>query len=393
MDSIEAVIEENGLFMRRRDLRAHGFSDVRIRRALHAGRIIRVRQGHYSIPSAPADAIKAVRVGGRLTGISALKSYGHWSPRTDRLHVVVPSDARGLRSETDMRARRPRFDEEEDGEKDASTRAGIGANGVERAVGADSPVGVGKGKKKKWTKKKKRCAVSWTDDARLNRSPSPWRVSVVDALVHVLCTADRTTAIVCLDAALNAQNETQRKRGNREGITEADLDAIFARAPARVQAWRADVDGRAQSGYETEFRLSCKEEGIAFVPQGAVPGVGHHDGQIGPHCFVEINSVAHHLNRKQFELDHERQSVSAVWGNRVLSFTNKLIAEQWALCVGAMRQAIAEDAALSKTTEIWRATPSQPDRARSVAQNVRRFAGRRHSGSRQPSGLSRAVPA
>jgi hypothetical protein len=108
---------------------------------------------------------------------------------------------------------------------------------------------------------------------------------------------------------------------------------------------------------------------------------------------VEINSVAHHLNRKQFELDHERQSVSAVWGNRVLSFTNKLIADQWALCVGAMRQAIAEDAALSKTTEVWRATPSQPDRARSVARNVRRFGGRRHSGSRQPSGLSRAAPA
>ncbi|WP_308468150.1 type IV toxin-antitoxin system AbiEi family antitoxin domain-containing protein [Rathayibacter soli] len=333
MLSIPAAIRKNGLFQRRRDLLALGYSDFQIRKELHAGRIIRVRQGHYSLPDAVPDALKAVRIGGRLTGLSALKTYGHWAPKTDKLHVVVPSDARALRSATDKQVRFSTLKKE----------------------------------------KAKQFAISWTDDATLSRSPSPWRVSVVDALVHVLRTADRETAIVCLDSALNVQQRTDEGKSHLEGISPAQLDEVFARAPARVQPWRADVDGRAQSGGETKFRLACEEAGIHFVPQSPVPGVEHHDGRIGPHTYVELNSVEHHLNVEQFEEDHRRQAQSTLWGNRVLNFTNKQVKDDWDFCLDVMSQALAEDAALTKSTEVCRGGPPMRGRSRRGAENPRRF--------------------
>ncbi|HEY5223775.1 MAG TPA: type IV toxin-antitoxin system AbiEi family antitoxin domain-containing protein [Microbacteriaceae bacterium] len=339
MLSIPAAIRKNGLFQRRRDLLALGYSDFRIRKDLRAGRIIRVRQGHYSVPDAVPAAIKAVRIGGRLTGLSALKTYGHWVPKTDKLHVVVPSDARALRSATDKQVRFATLNK----------------------------------------KKAKKISISWTDDAKVSRSPCPWRVSVIDALVHVLCTADRETAIICLDSALNVQRRADEGKSHLEGIRQVQLAEIFAQAPARVQPWRADVDGRAQSGGETKFRLACEEAGIHFVPQSPVPDVEHHDGQIGPHTYVELNSVKHHVNVEQFEEDHRRQAQSTIWGNRVLNFTNKQVADDWDFCLEVMWQALAEDAALTKTTDVWRGGPPMRDRSRGGADNPRRFVNDRPS--------------
>ena len=294
MRSLTRDILDHGLFVKRAALRARGWSDGHLRGEVNRGTVVRVRKGWYSVPLAPPSAVEAFRIGGRLAGLSCLKSYGIWTPTTGRLHVSVPSAARGLRRPTDMRARLDVLD------------------GV-------------------------RCRVTWSDDAIDGRGDCVWRTSVHEALVHILNNHDRVTAIVCLDAALHSAQE------NGVGIILDDLGWIFARALLRVQSWRDEVDGRAAAGGETEFRLKALAVGIPFVPQPFVSGVGHLDGQIGPSTFVEIEGKDWHDDPIAFEVDRERDLLVASQNGRTLRFSYALLRKQWGLCVRAMVTALEYD--------------------------------------------------
>lgn len=324
MRSLPKDIAELGLFVKRAVLLSRGWSDRDLRRAVNQGTILRIRKGWYSVPSAPRFAAEAFRIGGRLAGLSCLSTWGIWTPETRKIHVTVPDAARGLRRPTDMRAP---FD---------------------RADGH-------------------RYRVTWNDAATDRHASFRWRTSVIDALVHVLENHDRVTSIVCLDAALHSRRE------GGAGIVESDLDEIFARAPQRVQAWRSQVDGRAGSGGETEFRLLALEAGIPFVPQPFVAGVGFLDGQIGPSVFVEVDGAHWHDNPEAFAVDRERDILVAGKNGRVLRFSYPLFRRKWQLCAAAMANALADDYRLAKQTEFpafpWRMQPrpaSRPPRPADV---------------------------
>jgi hypothetical protein len=302
MRSMAVDIATGGLFVKRAQLLAMGYTRTAVQTELNAGRIIRVRKGWYTLPNAPVAAVQAWRIGGRLTGLSALRTYGIWIPTTRRLHVTVPIDARALRQPTDMRTRLAPHD-------------GI------------------------------RCRVTWTDRASDRRSPNVWRTSVVDSLVHIVNNHDRVTSIICLDAALHARRE------NGNGIAESDLDEIFARAPRRALSWRNEIDGRAEAGGETEFRLAARAAGIPFVPQAVIKGVGRYDGQIGPSTFVEIDGADTHNNAMAFEVDRERDVLVASMNGRALRFSYALYRKRWDVCERAMRNALDDDYGRARNTD------------------------------------------
>jgi very-short-patch-repair endonuclease len=74
-------------------LRDLGLDDRRIAAAIRDGRLVRLRRGRYCEPDAPADVMAAVRVGGALSCVSALRHHGAWVLERDELHVRV---ARGV---------------------------------------------------------------------------------------------------------------------------------------------------------------------------------------------------------------------------------------------------------------------------------------------------------
>ncbi|MDY7542800.1 MULTISPECIES: hypothetical protein [unclassified Cryobacterium] len=310
MGTLTADIVGLGLFAKRAWLRDRGWGDGVLRGAVLRGEIVRVRKGWYTVPWAPPSAVEAVRIGGRLTGLSALRSYGLWTPQTRKLHVAVPVAARGLRQPGDMRA-----------------RLNVGDSNIR---------------------------VTWTEEPNPRRGPFVWRTSLTDTLVHILCTHDRVTAIVCIDAALHGAREHQI------GITEEDLDVIFARAPRRTRSWRSEVDGRAEAGGETEFRLKCLHAGIPFVPQPVVVGVGRLDGQIGPSTFVEVDGEEWHNDSAAFEADRERVLAVVARNGRTLRFSYKLMRHKWELCERAMRCSLVDDYQLSRVTGF----PAFPGRMR-----------------------------
>jgi very-short-patch-repair endonuclease len=278
-----------------------------LRQALALKRIFRVRHGWYSVPDAPEAGIRAVRVGGRLTGLSALESYGLGVPRAAALHVAVRATASRLRSPADRSARLTR------------------------------PASV---------------TVHWTDTGA---GGSPWRASVADALLVVLTTEGRDVSVAACSAVLRAR-----------AITEAALDRVFSAAPARVRRWRTLVSSLDESHGETFARLWLTDAGIPCEQQAVVPGVGRIDFRLGEHLYLEVDG-GQHGTPEGWEHDHDRDVALAAAGGRALRVTYRQLLGAWPAVLAAIERALADDAALAARRLRHPYRPrAQPKRRRSA---------------------------
>jgi hypothetical protein len=295
-------------------LLALGYTDGSIRAALGERRIFRVRQGWYSVPDAPEPALRAVRVGGRLTSISALESYGIPVPRRPGTHIAVRATAARLRSTRDRRSRLA-------GEPDVR--------------------------------------IHWVD--RVASGDSRWRVPIDDALLQVLVDEPRDIAVACASLVMHFERWTDRR-----------MDAVFARAPRDVRAWRGLVSALDESHGETFFRLWATDSGLPVVQQVSRRGVGRLDFQVGPHTFVEIDGGQHDpawttTTSNSWENDHDRDTTMAITGDRVLRFTYRQLYGDFARVLLAVGRCRADDLALTaiRTRRPYRRKP-RPDRARGI---------------------------
>ena len=292
MHPVAAHLARVGNVARRRDLLAAGFTDAHLRSALGSHAVFRVRQGWYALPAMSDIAVRAIRVGGRLTGVAALRARGLFLPAQTRVDVAVPRTA--------SRLRRP-------GQRRQRLLPGDGIR------------------------------VNWVDPPRGGRAPSDWIATDEEALLCVLRRESRMVAIACCDGLLRYR-----------GWTGERLDEVFARAPERVQAWRCMVDGRSDSWGETDVRLRLRDAGIPLEPQPELPGIGRLDGRVSPNVYVEIDGAQHDENwsgesPSSFEHDHTRDLGVAVWGGRVIRITYAQLDSDWPLCLAAIEAAIAAD--------------------------------------------------
>lgn len=75
------------IFHRRRDLRAQGWTDRDLARAVAEGRLLRPRANAYLPSDAEGDVVDALALGGRLSCISELARWGVFVLAHDQLHV------------------------------------------------------------------------------------------------------------------------------------------------------------------------------------------------------------------------------------------------------------------------------------------------------------------
>jgi hypothetical protein len=294
MHDVRGYLQRNGPFARRADLLAAGFSDADIRRALVARQVFRVRHGWYALPGTPDVAVRAIRVGGRVTGIAALHSRGLYLPNRAIVDIAVPSTAAGLRRPQDRRARLAPGD------------------GVR---------------------------IRWIDSPRGQRAAADWRATDAEALAVVLATESRELAVAACDGLIRYRGWSRR-----------DIHRVFLVAPERVRAWEQLVDGRADSWGETFVRLGFHDAGMPFEPQAFVPGAGRLDGRVGPRTYVEVDGAQHDElwtadDDDWYGRDRERDAVVASLDGRVLRITYPMFRDHWALFLEAVRRAVAADVA------------------------------------------------
>ena len=335
MESIESRIRRSDWFLRRRDLLALGYTDAQIRSALATHSIFRVRQGWFSVPDAPENAVRAVRVGGRLTGVAALESYGLRVPRRSVVDVAVTANACRLRRPADRRAR------------------------LEPADGT---------------------RIHWIDGPP-SRHSSRWRVSVDDALLLVLCTEGRDVAVACASAVMRYLDWGW-----------ARLWAVFDQAPARVQVWRALVGDQDDAHGETFVRLWFGDAGVWCESQPRVANGRRLDFKVGPNTFVEIDGRQHDPDwtgegESTRPRDVETDIAVAAAGGTVLRFDYRMLATAWDHCLAAVTRAIADDVELVARRET---SPAVPRRTTTPRKQIAR-ASRKRRRSRRPDSRN-AVP-
>lgn len=130
-------------------LRAAGASSEQLTAAVRAGELRRIRTGIYALPTVSADAIAAVVARGRLSCVTAARTYGLWGGDDSRLHLQLARNAR------------------------AGPRAGPGDRSVRHWVPTEP-------------------------------HEELWRVTLADCLRSVARCADEETAIAVFDTAISA---------------------------------------------------------------------------------------------------------------------------------------------------------------------------------------------
>lgn len=92
MDRPEHLLRRHGGIATTRELDLSPTRQRAFARAVASGTVLRARRGVYAVRDAPAEVLRAARIGGRLTGVSALRHYGLWvppRPHQDELHVEM----------------------------------------------------------------------------------------------------------------------------------------------------------------------------------------------------------------------------------------------------------------------------------------------------------------
>lgn len=237
-----------------------------------------MRQGHYACPELPENEQRAVRVGGRLTGLSGARSYGIWSPRTPKLHIAVPSDARALRTAHDPRLR--------------------------LSAHRDPAL-----------------SVMWTDHGS---SGTRSRLSAAECLRQIARCEPAIVAFAATESAIH--------RGIISRAAARRL-ALFRHANS--------VDRFSESGGESLLKFRFLSKKIGFRQQVQIVGVGRVDFLIGPRLVVEVDGAEFHTSREAFEEDRRRDAVLASLGYRVLRFSYRQVEDNWREVLGAISAVLA----------------------------------------------------
>lgn len=264
------------------ELTAHGRSARWIAEQVRAGRLVPIRKGHFHLPGAPDQVVRAVRVGGLATGATGAAALGLWTPTDGRLTVAVPSTASRLRDPDD--ARRP--------------------------LTGDS------------------VRVHWTGEPMPQQTLLDRIAPVLVVLEHLLLTFAPVRALTAVDSALRERR-----------IRPAELAVLRDRLPAHLAGVLALADARAESGLETVARVLLQLAGFRVVPQVEIPGVGRVDLVVEGRLIVELDGQVWHAGK--FEEDRARDAVAARLGYRTLRFTYQQVMDEWPTVLAAISRALA----------------------------------------------------
>lgn len=304
MSSPVPVVRALGGIATRAQIVAAGLTGTDITSAVRRGELRRVRRAHYATAGAPRDAVDAVRVGGRLCGVSAARSYGLWAGFDEMVHVVVARNASRLR--------------------------------VIREHDAVTP-----------DRGDRQIELHWIDT---EPSRECWRVSLHDCLRQVVAWSDRETAMACLDTAIEAA-----------GITREELQAVFAAEPPTSRLRAAAAQPGCGSGYESIVVRRLRSIGLRIRQQVWIAGVGRVDGLIEDILVLEIDGLEHHFTREAFEEDRRRDAVLAGLGKPSIRLSTRRIRDEWDSCVADILAALRFQESLGRVGQGSRQPTSGDD--------------------------------
>ncbi|PJJ82189.1 hypothetical protein CLV85_1380 [Salinibacterium amurskyense] len=281
MMDVRELVDELGGLAQKQQLVARGVRDCDLTRAVRRGEVVRARQGWYSTAAESEPRLRAVRVGGRLTGVSAIADWGGWVLGDQPLHVSVVQNAARLRSPRNRR--RP-----------LSNHSGV--------------------------------RVHW-DPAEVNDQGTNWHVSVFDALKRTILDESLETAVAAVDWALHT--------GRIDGF---DFERLILALPLGKRKIRSWIDARCESLPESLARTRLRLHGHRVEIQIPV-GLKRIDLVVNGIVGLEIDGRQFHAHT--FEEDHLKAIEITIAGFHAMSISARMVFTQWELFLQGLDSAMA----------------------------------------------------
>jgi very-short-patch-repair endonuclease len=280
MALLSEIVDSLGGMAQKQQLVRRGAHDRDLTYAVRIGDVVRVRNGWYSTWDESRPELRAVRVGGRLTGISAIAADGGWVLGTHPLHVAINPNAARLRTQ-DNRHRKLKV----------------------KATGG--------------------VVLHWVARDGFDRGTAV-SVGLIDALERVVLDEEFEVAVAALDWALHTQQ-----------LDVVDFESLILRLPVERRGIRDWVDEKCESLPESLTRTRLRAAGYRVdiqVPLGDVQRIDLVvEGQIG----VEVDGEQHHVNR--FTYDRDKDVEITLDHKHALRPSAKMVFHDWprfALAVG-----------------------------------------------------------
>ena len=304
-----------------------GARDLDLTLAVRNGDVIRARQGWYTTLPETDPRVQAVRVGGRLTGISAIIQLGGWVLGSHPLHVSVHDNAARLRT---PRNRFVRFDHARPG----------------------------------------RARVHW-DDLDVAQRGTAMIVGLSDALYRVVLDESLETAVAALDWALHAGR-----------LDRIDFERLILSLPAGLRDIADWVDGQCESLPESLSRTRVRLKGHRVESQRRLGELERIDLVIDDTASLEVDGDEFHRDR--FEEDRRKDIDIAITGLHGLRPSARAVFHRWDSVYAAISVVLAERG-ISRPSEI-QDYPRRGRRARRQQRAGRHPLGRNVLNFRNPHG-------
>ena len=275
-----------------RDLGASRSQQRTLARAVTRGALLRVRTGVYAVPDAHPELIHAARIGGRLSGVSALVHHELWTPPGSlpaRLSVEVHVSI--------------------------TARRGLVSGLTPR--------------------------ISW-----LRQRPHP-QYGVAPLPVVLARAANDLPlpfAVAVLDSALRLTP-----------MTPVDLAFLASSWCLAARATAALADERSESGTESVLPVLLREAGIHSMAQAPLP-LGRNeraDLLVGDRLLIECDSEAHHAEPANRRADLRRDESLLALGYLVLRVDYQQVFEDPGAVVAAISAIVARGDHLSLRSTVW----------------------------------------
>ena len=284
MRDIAAIVDSLGGMAQKQQLVARGARDLDLTGAVKRGEVIRARQGWYTTLPPDDPRVRAVRVGGRLTGISAIRAAGGWVLGDHPLHVSVHDNAARLRS---VRNRHVRFD-------------------------VTAPHGV---------------VLHW-DATDVRERGDATSVGLMDALHRVVLDEPLETAVAAIDWALRTGR-----------IEQFDLEMLILGLPAEFASLSHWVDEHCDSLPESLTRTRLRAVGHELRSQIPLTSGERIDLLVDETVGIEVDGKENHLTT--FERDHRKGAVIVTNGYHGVRATARMVFDEWDLVEAMVEAALA----------------------------------------------------
>ena len=283
MDTIAEIVRSLGGMAQKQQLVARGARDLDLTRAVRLGEVTRARQGWYTTLPVDSLVVRAVRVGGRLTGISAIEAAGGWVLGESQLHVSVPAHSARLRQQFDRHAR-----------LDVTNTRGV--------------------------------VLHW-DSVDVGGRGSVASVGMMDALYRVIRDEPLERAVAALDWALHSQL-----------IDKFDSEMLRLSLPIDRRVVTSWADAQCESLPESLARTRLRLAGHHVVSQVPLETGEIIDLVVDGCIAVEVDGDEFH--RETFERDRAKDVTCTIAGFHALRPSARAVFWQWDRVAHAIDEAL-----------------------------------------------------